>query len=292
VNNASDPRRANAVGMPMAKAYNIRIDNIKITDVDPRHPIIIAGLVDNPVENVVIRDVSIEYRGGLKVEHGVEQRALTAPYTYPVYGSSAQTRTVNLNWLARAGAEVGLPRIYWDPAANAGAGGWKDDPYNIPEAPRVYPEPSNFGTLPAYGLWARHVKGLKIDKVQFSFAAEDGRPAVVLDDVDTASFTNFSAQVKAGVPAFVTVTHTKKRPPVFEYVPDEPYKTTTVSNLSTPAGLAVEEVTISRPEPGTPPDSLYSLPTAPSAANPYSYAVPNDSYPFPRTIFPHIQPPR
>ncbi|MDR0577560.1 MAG: hypothetical protein LBI87_08530 [Candidatus Accumulibacter sp.] len=287
----NDPRYANAVGAPMSKVYNIKIDNIKITDVDPRHAVIIAGLVDNPVENVTISNVSIAYRGGLKMEHAIEQRRLYSSYTYPVYGSPGLTGTASIAWLYHeVPDEMNLPRIYWDTTANAGAGGWKDDPYNIPEAPRVYPEPTNWGVLPAYGLWARHVKGLKVDNVKFSFEAEDERPAVVLDDVDTASFTNFSAQVKTGTPVFVTVTHTKKRPPVFEYVLDEPYKTTTVSNLSTPAGMAIEEVTISRPEPGTPPDSLYALPTAPSDAHPYSFAVPNASYPYPRTVWPHIQP--
>ncbi|MDR1936302.1 MAG: hypothetical protein LBS49_12110 [Candidatus Accumulibacter sp.] len=288
----NDPRYANAIAVPIAKVYNIKIDNIKITDVDPRHPIMIAGLVDNPVENVSISNVSVEYRGGLKMEHAVEQRWLQSYTDVPIYGSPGVTQNQMVFWNRGTTDETGLPRIYWDPTANAGAGGWKDDPYNIPEAPRVYPETSNFGTLPAYGLWARHVKGLKVDKVQFSFTTEDERPAVVLDDVDTASFTNFSAQVKSGTPVFVTVTHTKKRPPVFEYVPDEPYKTTTVSNISTPAGMTVEEVTIDRPEPSTPPDSLYSLPTVPDATHPYSYPVPNTSYPFPRTVWPNIEPPQ
>ena len=58
--------------------------------------------------------------------------------------------------------EALLPRIGWDPAANCGGGAWVDDPYNVPEMPREYPEPSNFGILPAYGLYARHVRGLTV----------------------------------------------------------------------------------------------------------------------------------
>ena len=47
----------------------------------------------------------------------------------------------------------------------------------------------------------------------------------------------------------------------------------------------MQEVTVDRPAPGTPPDTLYTLPTAPSAARPYSYAVANANYPLPLTVF-------
>jgi polygalacturonase len=284
-----DPLFANAVGVGFAKVYNIKIDNIKITDVDPRFPILLAGLVDHPIENVSISNVSVEYRGGLKMEHAVEQRQLNRTITYTAFGGQSLTQHVPCltpGWFTNN--EALLPRVSWDAEANGGAGGWVDDPYNIPEMPRVYPEPTNFGILPSYGIYARHVKGLTIDNVQISFKNEDERPAVVLDDVDSASFTNFSAQVKAGVPVFVTVTNTKKRTVDLEYVPNEPYKTTTVSNLTAPAGLAVQQVTVSRPAPGTPPDSLYTLPTAPSEAQPYAYAVPSESYPKPATVCPDL----
>ena len=65
--------------------------------------------------------------------------------------------------------------------------------------------------LPAYGLYARHVRGLTVRNVTFTSMVEDERPAVVLDDVDTATFEDFKAQTKAGVPVFVKVTNTRKR---------------------------------------------------------------------------------
>jgi hypothetical protein len=40
-----------------------------------------------------------------------------------------------------------------------------------------------FGTLPAYGFFARHVKGLTLDNVQVAFEKPDLRPALVCDDV-------------------------------------------------------------------------------------------------------------
>ncbi|MFT4174188.1 MAG: right-handed parallel beta-helix repeat-containing protein [Rhodocyclaceae bacterium] len=286
----NDPLYANAVGVGFARVRNISISNVKITDVDPRYPILIAGLVDHPIENVKIRNVSVEYRGGLGLQHAVEQRQLNQTWSYTGYQAAAATQS--LPWLANtffSKNEALLPRISWNASANGGAGAWQDDPYNIPEMPREYPEPSLFGILPAYGLYARHVTGLTVSDVSFTLKTSDTRAPVVLDDVADASFTGFTAPTATGVPSFVRVTHTKKREADREYVPNQPYKTTTVSNVSLPAGAQVADVTVDRPAPGTPADTLYSAPTAPSATAPYSYAVADASYPFPLTVHrPHF----
>jgi hypothetical protein len=77
-----------------------------------------------------------------------------------------------------------------------------------------------------------------------------------------------------------------KRPPGLEYVLNQPYSTDTVTNVTLPPGpgSAVQQVTVNRPAPGTPPDNLYAYPTVPSAAHPYSYSVDNASYPLPVTV--------
>ena len=277
---------ANAVGAGFARVRNISISHVTAEDVDPRYPMLIAGLVDHPVENVSISDVSVHYRGGLAMEHAVEQRQMNQAYAYTGYRAAPANQS--LPWLVNtffSKNEALLPRVGWNTSANGGAGGWEADPYNIPEMPREYPEPSLFGVLPAYGLYARHVRGLTIRDVSFTTALEDGRPAVVLDDVNTGSVQGFKAQVKAGVPAFVKVTTTRKREAGREYVKDEPYRTTTVTNVAMPSGLSVQDVSVNRPAPGTPPDGLYALPTAPSAAHPYRYPVANANYPKPRTVY-------
>jgi len=282
----TDPLSANAVGPGFAQVHDISISNVTIENADPRHPILIAGLVDHPVENVSISNVSVQYRGGLKMEHAIEQRQRNTNYTYVAYQSAQASQT--LPWLANtffSKNEALLPRISWNAEANGGAGAWENDPYNVPEMPREYPEPTLFGILPAYGLYARHVKGLTVDNVSVRFLVEDERPSVVLDDVDNAVFRDFTSDIKSGVPVFVKVTNTRKRDPDREYVINYPYKTTTVTNLTTPAGLGVQDVTVSRPAPGTPPDALYGSPTAPSATRPYSFAVANADYPLPLMVF-------
>ena len=251
----TDPLFANAVGAGLATIHDVSISNVTIKDSDPRAGIVIAGLVDNPIKNVSLSNISIQYRGGLTTDQAVEQRQKSTSYTATLY-QKAQSNA-NIGWLAGGGAnEASLPRIGWDSTLNGGTGGWVGDPFNIPETPRTYPEPGMFGVLPSYGMWARHVQGLTVSNVSLGYIVPDTRPAVVLDDVNGGSFQSFTAPTEAGIPTFVRVTDTRKRDPVREYVKEYPYQTTTVSNVSLPQGASVQDVTIARPEPGTPPDSI------------------------------------
>ncbi|MDD2763523.1 MAG: glycosyl hydrolase family 28-related protein [Opitutaceae bacterium] len=73
----------------------------------------------------------------------------------------------------------------------------------VPELERDYPEAGNFGILPAYGLFARHVRGLSVRDVRFELLQDDRRPAVILDDVTGADFDHFQAPSATGVSALV-----------------------------------------------------------------------------------------
>ena len=54
----------------------------------------------------------------------------------------------------------------------------------IPEKVESYPEFSMFGELPAYGIFARHVRGLTLNNVQFKLKDQDFRPKYVYVDVE------------------------------------------------------------------------------------------------------------
>jgi polygalacturonase len=62
-----------------------------------------------------------------------------------------------------------------------------------------YPDPSREGTMPAYGIFARHVKGLELANINFSFKTNDFRPAIICADVNKLEVDNFKAQVADGV---------------------------------------------------------------------------------------------
>jgi hypothetical protein len=50
------------------------------------------------------------------------------------------------------------------------------------------------GTLPAYGLYARNVRGLTLSDVRFEVVTADLRPAMVFDHVQDATVNGFAAQ--------------------------------------------------------------------------------------------------
>mgnify|MGYP006286059603 CR=1 FL=1 len=65
-----------------------------------------------------------------------------------------------------------------------GGGAIEQSNRTVPEKPESYPEYSMFGRLPAYGLYCRHVRGLRMAGVQLQFEKDDLRHAIVLDDVE------------------------------------------------------------------------------------------------------------
>jgi polygalacturonase len=80
-------------------------------------------------------------------------------------------------------------------------GGTKTDAESAPkELGNGYPEPNKLGTLPAYGVYARHVRDLEIANVRVGVEKEDLRPAIMCVDVDGLEVDNFKAQLAEGVP--------------------------------------------------------------------------------------------
>lgn len=64
-----------------------------------------------------------------------------------------------------------------------GGGTNEDARHVVPENENKYPEVNMFGTkLPAYGVFARHVTGLKLKNVSFILDSADLRPAFIIQD--------------------------------------------------------------------------------------------------------------
>ena len=73
---------------------------------------------------------------------------------------------------------------------------------NPPELDRAYPEAQMFGRLPSFGLYCRHVSGLRIKDVVLSGSSVETRPAICLDDgkgVDISSVRSPTATVRQPV---------------------------------------------------------------------------------------------
>jgi polygalacturonase len=84
-----------------------------------------------------------------------------------------------------------------------GGGTAEDAAINPKELGTGYPEPGRLGMLPAYGVYARHVKGLELANITVNFATNDFRPAAAFADIDGLEIDNFKPQVAEGVKAAV-----------------------------------------------------------------------------------------
>jgi hypothetical protein len=69
----------------------------------------------------------------------------------------------------------------------------------VPEAIDQYPEVKTFGpTIPAYGIWARHVKGLKLKNITFHVKNNDLRPFFICEDGKDIEVTGWDIPATTG----------------------------------------------------------------------------------------------
>jgi hypothetical protein len=76
----------------------------------------------------------------------------------------------------------------------------------VPEYPEKYPEYAMFGKLPAYGLYCRHISGLRLINVQLQMAGGDKRHAVVCEDVQDAGIDSLDAPYASGAAPLLRLT--------------------------------------------------------------------------------------
>lgn len=61
-------------GTSPSSVNNVRISNVTVTDADSRYACLIYGMEGNPIRNVSITNLSVEYRGGLTMQDYKEQK--------------------------------------------------------------------------------------------------------------------------------------------------------------------------------------------------------------------------
>lgn len=60
--------------LPASYARNIEISDVTVTNCDSRYALLIVGLEGNPVENVTLKNIYIQYKGGLTLDDVRQQR--------------------------------------------------------------------------------------------------------------------------------------------------------------------------------------------------------------------------
>lgn len=114
----------------------IRISRVRVTDADSRYACLIAGVEGNPVRNVRIEDLYVQFRGGLTLDDVRGQRG-SNPFFFGGKGEAAISR-------------------------HEGVGG--------------YPEPSAHGIQPAWGFSISYAEDITLDRVSLECLNPDERP--------------------------------------------------------------------------------------------------------------------
>jgi polygalacturonase len=94
--------------------------------------------------------------------------------------------------------------------AFAGGGTLEQANTQVPECENKYPQASMFGVLPTYGLYCRHVEGLRLRDIHLSLQACDCRPALVCDDVSRVVIDSFDTDRSEGAEATIRFLGVKK----------------------------------------------------------------------------------
>jgi hypothetical protein len=157
-------------GTVPGRIRGVRIENVVVEDADCRFAALITGLPGHPIEDLSLQGIQIRYRGGLTLQEVAQQPAK-------------------------------LISSFFQRGPDAGTG--PREPFSVPERPAAYPEPSMFGILPAYGLYARHVQQLRVQDLTLALAQPDDRPVVVLEDVGRADLEQVRAPRPARQPLLV-----------------------------------------------------------------------------------------
>ena len=142
------------------------------------------------VSDVVVERVRIMHaRGPISVRRGARGRGQPEPrpgvLRGVVFRDIEATGTRETSSIAGVRGhpveDVTLERVRIDAL---GGGAAVHEP--VPEREDAYPQCTMFGRLPAWGLYARHVRGLALRDVELTARSPDEREMLVLDDVTRA----------------------------------------------------------------------------------------------------------
>ena len=152
------------------------------------------------MENIVVNNISMSHvhHYPIYITTGCRNRG-PKEVTTPSYGGNIQISNIvaqdvdSLAGIIITGmADQPLEHIYLSNIRIQTRGGGRSEQmrWDYREQGTNYPEPKFALSTPSYGLFARHVRDLRVDNITFTTLKPDGRPVVVLDDVEGATFSN------------------------------------------------------------------------------------------------------
>jgi polygalacturonase len=91
-----------------------------------------------------------------------------------------------------------------------GGGTMEQTNVQVPEYESKYPEATMFGVLPSYGLYCRHVEGLKLRDLRLTLQSPDYRHALLCDDVSRVVIDSFDAPQSKGAESVIRFRRVKR----------------------------------------------------------------------------------
>ncbi|MBE9598496.1 glycoside hydrolase family 28 protein [Pedobacter sp. MC2016-24] len=218
--------KSNQAGIKMGTESMAAFENIKITNCyiyDTKNGGIKLLTVDGAhLKNIEISDITMDqvrtpmlFRLGSRLS--VFRKATD---TRQVTGVFENVRIKNVKAMASANAQLMPPSgilisgVPGHAISNltlenieitlAGGGLAEHAHQQVPEAIDQYPEVKTFGPrVPAYGVWARHVKGLRLINVKFHLENNDLRPALVVSDGKNIEVDHWEIPETTGAEAII-----------------------------------------------------------------------------------------
>ncbi|MBZ5581719.1 MAG: glycoside hydrolase family 28 protein [Acidobacteriia bacterium] len=174
-----------------------------------------------PLNARVISGIAVEMVDGGWVEGVVVSNIRMQRVRTPIFirlgnrRSAGRLRGVSIDNVQATGAILtssitGLPGHYAEDVTlanihieteEAGRAEWVNR--EIPEVPGSYPEARMFGRLPAWGLYCRHVSGLRLENLRLAAAPADERPALHCEDVKNLRVGGLEASAPASAQPWI-----------------------------------------------------------------------------------------
>ncbi len=193
------------------KVYDTRIDAVSLMTVDG------AGLERINISNISMHNIkgsAIFIRLGIRNRLYRENTRVKTPFLKDITIKNVAGTKI---FSAFGSSVTGIKTI---PVENitlknidlefTGGGKKEDSRRTIPELEKNYPNGTMFGTLPAYGFFIRHVKNITLDNIRLRFSGEDGRPALLCDDVERLKIAGMEAAGTLQTPALIRLVNTRE----------------------------------------------------------------------------------
>ena len=180
-------------GDPGSAFENMSFSNLVLKDVTGPISISVGGRLRPPDDKtpVVVRNISFNHI------HGTVVAKAASPLSESTLGVGDRPGEVHSCIVLNSVNESILENISFDDVHLIFGGGGTAEEAARRDIPKVFGEYFELGPLPAFGLYARNVRGITLNNVRFQVSTPDLRPAVVFDHVEEAVFNAFSVQGNA-----------------------------------------------------------------------------------------------